>query len=58
MERRELARELIDLTSIARQIAAELQARDPARRVNIRVADGLLVVADRALVTIALEQLL
>jgi signal transduction histidine kinase len=58
VERRELSRELIDLAPIARQIAAELQAHDPMRRVDIHVTDGLLVVADRVLVTIALEQLL
>ena len=58
VERRELTRELIDMTPIARQIAAALQTRDPARGVNVRVADDLVVVADRVLVTIALEQLL
>jgi signal transduction histidine kinase len=58
VERRELTRELLELTPIARRIATALQARAPARRVDVRVADGLVVVADRELVTIALEQLL
>lgn len=58
VQRREVKRELVDLTAIAREIAAELRVRDPARSVDVRVDDGLAAVADRALVTIALEQLL
>lgn len=58
VEQCELRRESLDLTAIARGIAAELRARDPGRVVDVRVSDGMSATGDRQLVTIALEILL
>ncbi|WP_396625410.1 ATP-binding protein [Luteitalea sp.] len=48
----------IDLAPLARRILADLARAEPARRVATRVADGLPVVGDPALLGIALENLL
>jgi signal transduction histidine kinase len=53
-----LQRDALDVTAIARRIAAELRAREPARTVDVRVADGLTARADGRLVSLALENLL
>lgn len=58
VERCALEREVVDLTALARQVTADLSARDPARMVDVQVSDGLTAVGDRALVTIVVEQLL
>jgi signal transduction histidine kinase len=53
-----LRREAIDLSALARRIAADLRAREPSRPVEICVADGLTASGDGRLVTLALENLL
>jgi signal transduction histidine kinase len=56
--RRELRRERIDLTALARTVADQLRRSDPARDVDVAIADGLECAADPHLVRIALENLL
>ncbi|WP_236685545.1 sensor histidine kinase [Geobacter pickeringii] len=48
----------VDLSSLARQVAEELQSEEPQRRVTFRIADKLTVFADAELIRIALENLL
>ncbi|HTP97202.1 MAG TPA: ATP-binding protein [Burkholderiales bacterium] len=50
--------EPVDLSALARGIAAQFDAADPARRVEWRIQDGLRATADRELLRIALENLL
>jgi len=54
----ELQRGSVDLSRRAREVFAELQRREPGRRVELLVADGLVVEADDRLMTIVLENLL
>ena len=58
VSRAELRREPIDLSELARQIAAELQTAEPERRVEFAIADRLSAEGDRELVRIVLENLL
>ncbi|HET7481049.1 MAG TPA: CHASE domain-containing protein [Rubrobacteraceae bacterium] len=56
--RKPLFRETVDLSALAREIAAELQAADPDRRVKLAVEDGLRAEGDTRLLRVALENLL
>ncbi|MEW6324891.1 MAG: response regulator, partial [Nitrospirota bacterium] len=56
--RAELRRERVDLSLLARTIAAELARHDPERRVLISVQDELTVEADPRLLRVAMENLL
>ncbi|MBA7616138.1 Adaptive-response sensory-kinase SasA [subsurface metagenome] len=56
--RREMRRELVNLSTMAQEIAAELQASQPERQVSFVIAPGLVVKADPNLMRIALENLL
>jgi light-regulated signal transduction histidine kinase (bacteriophytochrome) len=56
--RSELKREAVNLTEIARKIAARLQNSQPERRVDFVIADGLAGNGDARLLTIALENLI
>ncbi|MGH7787172.1 MAG: sensor histidine kinase, partial [Candidatus Binatia bacterium] len=47
----------VDLSGLVREIAAELQRGDPQRRVELRIAPGLVAQGDAALLRIALENL-
>ena len=58
VSRAELHRDRIDLSELAGQIAAELRAAEPDRRVEFAITDGLTATGDRELVRIALENLL
>lgn len=51
-------REMVDMAAIARAILAELEAREPGRKTDLRVEDNLFVEADGALVRILLDNLL
>jgi light-regulated signal transduction histidine kinase (bacteriophytochrome) len=51
-------RKPVDLTDLARSVLAEIEARDPGRKVEACIADGLKVEADPGLVTVLLENLL
>ena len=53
-----LHRERVDLTALGRRILAELAARDPERRVEVRVADGLFAHGDAGLLAALLQNLL
>ncbi len=56
--RREMKRERVDLSQIARQIAENLAEQNPQRQVEFEIAPDLLVWADASLMTIVLENLL
>lgn len=56
--RSEFQREEVDLTAIARTVAARLRQQDTNRRIEITVADGLIAAGDARLLTIAFENLL
>jgi len=51
-------RELLDLSALARQVLAACREREPARRVEFEVEEGIHVRGDRRLLTLALENLL
>ena len=53
-----LDRRSVDLSAIARDVAAELSKNDPSRQVRIDVQDGLNALADSHLLTIVMENLL
>jgi len=53
-----LEKATVDLTSLARSVCAELEQRDPSRRVDARIADDLAAHGDASLLRIALENLL
>ncbi len=54
----ELRVQPVDVTAEARSILGQLRDRDPARNVDVRVADHLLAEADRGLFRTMLENLL
>lgn len=56
--RGELLRERIDLSALARELADGLLEDSPGRAVEIDVADGVVVDADRRLLRLCLENLL
>jgi len=56
--RREMNRRPVDLSQMAREIAAELHSQHPSRRVECEVMPDLMVEADPNLMKIALENLL
>lgn len=51
-------REPLDLSALARQVSAACQEGEPARRVEVRIQDGIEVHGDRRLLAVALENLL
>jgi len=58
MSRAVLRKESIDLTVLAREIVADLQDREPSRKVAVEIADGLCARGDAQLTTIVLVNLL
>ena len=58
VSRREMKREVIDLSQIARQVVENLVEQNPQRQVELEIAPDLLVRADASLMTIVLENLL
>jgi light-regulated signal transduction histidine kinase (bacteriophytochrome) len=56
--RAELVRAPVDVTAMAHAIAAELQRREPSRRVACVIAEGLTAHGDARLVRIVLDNLL
>jgi two-component system, NtrC family, sensor kinase len=56
--RSEFQRAPVDLSAIARGVAARLAQREPGRRVELVVTDGLVADGDGRLLTVALENLL
>jgi light-regulated signal transduction histidine kinase (bacteriophytochrome) len=51
-------KELVNLTELARSVVAELQNKEPGRKVVIEIAEGLSARADPSLITIVLVNLL
>jgi signal transduction histidine kinase len=58
LTRTEPRRESIDLSLIAGQVVAELQAADPKREVDWSIAEGMLELGDPQLLQVVLENLL
>ena len=58
LTRRELSITRVDLSAVAREISEQLRARDPARRVEFVIGDGLEIVGDRRLVRVLMCELL
>jgi signal transduction histidine kinase len=58
INRLEIRREPVDLTSIARQIAAELRQAEPNRVVSFEITDGMVVTGDTNLLRIVVDNLL
>ena len=58
VSRSELRRGPLDVGEIARAIVADLRRRDPDRRVEVKIAEGMSAHGDRRLLTIALENLI
>ena len=56
--RLELVRREVDLSALVHAVLAELQQRDPERKVQVSVWDGVHVEADLRLARVALENLL
>ena len=56
--RRDMRREVVNLSTIAQEIAVELQASQPERQVSFVIATGLVAKADPNLIRLALENLL
>ncbi|MET0657688.1 MAG: response regulator [Steroidobacteraceae bacterium] len=54
----DLHRTEVDLSGMARSIVDELRQREPARQVEVRIADGLRCQGDSSLMRIALENLI
>jgi PAS domain S-box-containing protein len=48
----------IDLSKIAHQVIDELKERDPNRRVNVKIQEGLVAQGDAGLLSAALENLI
>jgi PAS domain S-box-containing protein len=55
--RADMAREPVDLSALARSVAEELIAREPARDVAVDIAAGEIVQGDRRLLRVLLENL-
>jgi signal transduction histidine kinase len=53
-----LRKESLNLTELARAAVADLQEREPARKVTVEIADGLSALGDTRLITIVLVNLL
>ncbi len=56
--RAELKVQPVNLSELARSVAAELERGDPSRRVQWQVEDGLWVQADPVLMTVVMQNLL
>jgi len=58
LARKELRREVVDLSALARSIAEDLARRHPERRVDIVIAPGAWTRGDTTLLRVVLENLL
>jgi PAS domain S-box-containing protein len=56
--RAEISRQPVDLSALAREIAAELHAEQPDRAVEWKIAEGLVAEGDARLLRLALKHLL
>jgi signal transduction histidine kinase len=58
IDRSPLVRKIVDIGALSRRILAELQAREPHRRVAVQVADHLFANADQRLMAIVFHNVL
>lgn len=58
VSRKAVVRQVVNLSAMAREIAAELQDTDPARSVTFRIDEGMEASGDAGLLRVALENLL
>jgi signal transduction histidine kinase len=58
INRFELQRETVNMSGLVESVAAELRSREPARRVELRIAPGLRAEGDARLLRVAFENLL
>jgi light-regulated signal transduction histidine kinase (bacteriophytochrome) len=58
INRGDMFRDQVDLSEIAQSIIKELSANQPVRKAEIKISSGLLVEGDKALLTIAMRNLL
>jgi light-regulated signal transduction histidine kinase (bacteriophytochrome) len=58
VSRVELALQDVDVSEIARQVAADLQQREPGRKVELAIWEGMRAKADPRLLRAALENLI
>jgi signal transduction histidine kinase len=58
VSRADIHRQDVNLSAVATTLCDELRARNPGRRVRVRIEDGIRVSADRSLIRIALYNLL
>lgn len=58
LSRQAITIEATDLSALAREIAAELQAAEPTRQVDWGIAPDIIAMGDRGLLRIALQNLL
>lgn len=56
--RTEIVKQRVDLTALARTVVAQLGEREPARSVDVRIAEGIMIDGDPGLVQTILENLL
>ena len=54
----EIRRETIDLTAMAKAVAAELGLVEPNRRVTFRISEGMMAVGDESLLRVVLDNLI
>jgi PAS domain S-box-containing protein len=58
VSRQPLRRQRVDLSALARGVAADLQAANPGRTVDLVFADGIIAPGDPSLLRVVLENLL
>ena len=58
LSRREIRKEGVDLSALAQSVAGDLAAKEPARRVEFVIAQGLSAKADPGLLRIVMENLM
>jgi light-regulated signal transduction histidine kinase (bacteriophytochrome) len=58
VSRGEMRREMVDLSSMVRNIAEELKAAEPDRKVDVAIADGIQAEGDVRLLRVLVENLL
>ncbi len=58
LSRKDLLREPVDLSALARETAAKLKATDPGRTTEFVIMEGLAVLGDKQLLTVVLDNLL
>jgi signal transduction histidine kinase len=54
----EIHREPLDITALAKDVTGEIRAEDPARKVRVEIAEGMVASGDKRLVRILLANLL